>query len=222
MRIASLFTLAALGVAAAGLFAGEPRRGSGGDEKFSDKMFVEKAAIGGMFEVKVSQLAERMAGSTNVKQFAARMVTDHTKANQQLMALAQQKGWTVPTSLDQKHQELLDKLSKGEGGGSGAPSDQFDQAYMDLQVKAHEKTVVLFEKASQDCQDADLKAWAGKLLPELKQHEKLAQQIAGRGNPAGSTITTPPAGRVNPPGGTVPPGSTRPVPPAGTRPIPPR
>ena len=135
MRVASLFTLAALGVVAAGLLADEPRRGTAGDEKFSDKTFVEKAAIGGILEVKSSQLAERMAASTNVKQFAARMVVDHTKANEELAALAKQKGWHVPTSLDQKHQEMLDQLSKGEGGGSGSPSDRFDRAYAEMQLK---------------------------------------------------------------------------------------
>src|SRR5437868_7682224 len=154
MRFASLFAVAAVAVAATGLFADEPRRGEkSGTEQFSDKMFVEKAAVGGMFEVKSSQLAQQMAGSTAVKQFAARMVTDHTKANQELMALARQKSWRLPTALDQKHQEKLDQLRKGEGGGAGAPSDRFDRAYMDVQVKAHDKTVDLFEKAAQHAED---------------------------------------------------------------------
>ena len=166
MRQLSLFALAATGLLAAGLFADEPKKG---DEKFSDKMFVEKAAVGGMFEVKSSQLAQQMATDPRVKTFAARMVADHQKANQELMALARQKGWTVPKSMDTKHQDMVAQLSKGQSG-------QFDKAYMDMQMKAHDKTVALFEKAAEECQDTDLKAWAKKTLPTLKEHHHMAKQ----------------------------------------------
>ncbi|HEX4591573.1 MAG TPA: DUF4142 domain-containing protein [Gemmataceae bacterium] len=209
MRRLSFLALAVLGVTAGGLLAQPHQHVTSDDEKFSDKMFVEKAAIGGMFEVKSSQLAQQMAGSTAVKQFAARMITDHTKANQELMGLARQKGWRVPTGLDQKHQEMLTQLQRGEGGGSGVASDRFDRAYIDIQVRAHDKTVALFEKAAQQSQDADLKAWAAKTLPTLKEHQEMARQLSARGNPArgttttnpptGGTTTTPPAGRTTQP-----------------------
>ncbi len=201
MRRLSLFALAAVGLTAAGLLAQQPRQhATTGDEKFSDKTFVEKAAVGGMFEVKSSQLAQQMASSPNVKTFAARMITDHQKANQELMALARQKGWQVPTALDQKHQEMLTQLRQGQGGGTGPAGDRFDRAYMEIQVKAHDKTVELFEKAAQECKDADLKAWAAKTLPTLKEHQQMARQMSERGT--GSTTTTPPRT-----------GTTRPVPP---------
>jgi putative membrane protein len=173
MKRLALFAVAVVGLTAAGLVADQPRKG--GDEVFSDKMFVEKAAVGGMFEVKSSQLAQQMATDANVKNFAAHMVADHTKANQELMGLARQKGWQVPATLDQKHQEMLDQLGKNQSG-------QFDKAYMDIQVKAHDKTVMLFDKASKECQDADLKAWAVKTLPTLKQHQQMAKQTAGHGS----------------------------------------
>src|SRR4051812_8500070 len=190
MKAVSLFTIAAAGLVAAGLFADDkPRKG---DETFSGKMFVEKAAVGGMFEVKSSQLAARSATDPNVKTFASHMVADHTKANQELMGLARQKSWQVPTALDQKHQDMIDQLSKKQSG-------EFDKAYMDMQVKAHDKTVALFEKASQECQDADLKAWAAKTLPTLKQHQQMAKQTAGHGTTGGrTTTTTPPAGTTRP------------------------
>jgi putative membrane protein len=206
MRMTSLFTLAALGVATAGVYAQAPRGGTAGDNAFSDKTFVQKAAIGGMFEVKSSQLAQQMASSQQVKRFAARMITDHTKANQELMALARQKGWQVPTAMDRQHQDMLTQLRSGQGGGSGPDSDRFDRAYIDMQVKAHDKTVAIFEQAAQQCQDTDLKQWAAKTLPVLKEHQELASQMSNRGGattqPSGTrTTTTPPGGRS----GTVPP-----------------
>jgi putative membrane protein len=195
MRYLSLFTLAAAGLLAAGLFADETRKGRPDDEKFTDKMFVEKAAIGGMFEVKSSQVAQRMATDSNVKSFAAKMVMDHTKANQELTALARQKGWRLPTALDQKHLDMLNDLSKKQGS-------DFDKAYTEIQVKAHDKTVALFETAAENAQDADLKAWVKKTLPTLQEHQRMAKSMESHGTREGSTTTTPPAG-----------GRTRPVPP---------
>jgi putative membrane protein len=182
MKIAMMFTMSALGVMVAGLHADDTRRGEKeADQRFTDKMFVEKAAMGGMFEVKSSQLARQLAGNSAVKDFASQMIADHTKANQELMALARHKGWQLPTTLDEKHKALLEQLRAGQGGGSGSIGDRFDRAYIDIQVKAHDKTVALFEKAITEAQDPDLKAWATKTLPTLKEHQKVAKQLDTRG-----------------------------------------
>jgi putative membrane protein len=182
-----------LGAVAAGLWADEPRRTAADDEKFSDKMFVDKAAIGGIFEVKSSQLARQMGGNAAIKNFAARMVADHTQANGELANLGQRKEWLVPTALDKKHQDMLAQLRDSQAG------DPFDRLYVDMQVKAHDKTVALFEKASQEAQDSDLKAWAAKTLPTLKQHQQLAKQLRTNGTGPAASTTTPPAARTTPP-----------------------
>ncbi len=193
MRIASLFALSILGVVAARLWADEPRRAGADAEKFTDKMFVEKAAIGGMFEVKSSQLAEQMGGNAAIKNFGERMIADHTQANGELANLARQKGWRLPTTLDTKHQELFDKLRRSQAG------DQFDRLYAEVQLKAHEKTVALFEKATQEAQDSDLKGWANKTLPTLREHLKLVKQLNANGTGPAATTTSPPARRATPP-----------------------
>jgi putative membrane protein len=189
MRMAFLFAMTALSVATVSLCADEPRPATG-DEKFSDAMFVEKATIGGIFEVKASQLVEQRAGNAGVKNFAERVIADHTKANGDLANLAERKGWQSPTSLDKKHQDLLDQLSKTQG-------DQFDRLYVDTQVKAHDKTVALFQKASQEAQDKDLKAWAMQTLPTLKEHQRMVKQLNSR-DAGTATSTTSPA-RSTPP-----------------------
>src|SRR5581483_9505444 len=83
--------------------------------KSADSTFAMKAAQGGMAEVKMGQLAEQKASSPEVKQFAQRMVTDHTKANSELKQAAAQDNITLPTSLDSKDQATYDKLSKLSG-----------------------------------------------------------------------------------------------------------
>src|SRR5581483_7383681 len=160
MRLGTLFTVAALGLTAAAVLADDTKRG---DEKLTDQQFIAKATSGGMFEVKSSQLALQMGTSANVKRFAQQMVTDHTKANQELSALLARKGLQAPAAMDEKHLEMVNKLAKLQ-------SNEFDKAYWDMQLKAHEKTVELFENAAKNLQDRDLKSWAAKTLPTLREH----------------------------------------------------
>jgi putative membrane protein len=134
-----------------------------------DKDFMMKAAIGGLAEVNMGQLAATKGTDPAVKAFGNRMVTDHSKANDELKALATQKGMALPSDVDAEHKEKADKLSKKNG-------KDFDKAYMDDMVADHEKDVKEFEKASQSAADPDLKAWAGKTLPTLQDHLKMARE----------------------------------------------
>jgi putative membrane protein len=193
MRLGTLFTLAALGLTAAAVLADDTKRG---DEKLTDQQFIAKATSGGMFEVKSSQLALQMGTSANVKRFAQQMVTDHTKANQELSALLARKGLQAPAAMDEKHLEMVNKLAKLQ-------SNEFDKAYWDMQLKAHEKTVELFENAAKNLQDRDLKAWAAKTLPTLREHLQMAQRMSGHtgANTGTNTGTRTRTGNTVPPGG---------------------
>lgn len=133
----------------------------------ADKDFMTEAAQGGMAEVKMGELARTKAQSDKVKNFGDRMVTDHTKANDELKALAAQKGVTLPTDLGTEEQQTYDKLSQLSG-------PDFDKAYMDAMVKDHDKDVAAFEKQSKNAKDKDLKSFVQKTLPVLKDHKKMA------------------------------------------------
>lgn len=142
------------------------------DKAKTDQEFVKDAAQGGMLEVKLGKLATEHAGNDAVKKFGQRMVDDHSKANKELKDLAAKKGITLPTSLDQKHQTMIDKLSKMNGA-------DFDRAYMSAMVKDHQDDVAEFETEARNGKDADIKAWAAKTLPTLREHLKLAQATQG-------------------------------------------
>jgi len=137
----------------------------------ADQNFVKKAAEGGMAEVELGNLAKEKASSPEVKQFGERMVTDHTKANEQLKTLASEKGVTLPTSLDAKDEATKDRLSKLSG-------ERFDRAYMNDMVKDHTKDVSEFKKESAAAKDPDIKSFASQTLPTLEDHLKEARQIA--------------------------------------------
>lgn len=136
-----------------------------------DKKFMMDAAQGGLMEVQLGQYAAQHADNADVKAFGQKMVDDHSKANQQLMQVAQTKNVTLATSLDKKHQGMVDKLTKKEGAA-------FDKAYMQAMLKDHQEDIKEFAREADKGQDADVKAFATQTLPILKQHLQLAETAA--------------------------------------------
>lgn len=134
----------------------------------ADTDFMTKAAQGGLAEVDMGNMASSKATNADVKTFGNRMVTDHSKANDELKQLAATKGVTLPADVNDEQKKTMDSLSSKSG-------KDFDKAYMDDMVKDHETDVKEFEKASKSAKDADLKAWAAKTLPTLQDHLKMAK-----------------------------------------------
>ena len=134
----------------------------------TDSSFITKAAQGGMAEVELGKLATERASNSAVKDFGQRMVTDHTKANEQLKTVAANKGVNLPEGLDAKDQATLNRLSKLNGAA-------FDRAYIDDMVKDHKADVAEFQKEADRGDDADIKAFASKTLPTLQDHLRMAE-----------------------------------------------
>jgi putative membrane protein len=140
----------------------------------ADKTFATEAAHGGLAEVQMGQLALQKASSPQVKEFAQRMVRDHTQANQDLMQLGKSENLTLPTQLDAKHKSEMDRLSAMSGNA-------FDAAYMQHMVQDHKKTVADFQKQAQSGSDPALKSFAQKYLPIIQQHLQMAETSAPKG-----------------------------------------
>lgn len=136
-----------------------------------DAVFMRIAGMDGLAEVEHGRLATQNASSADVKQFAQRMVDDHSKAGEELKALAAQKQVTLPAELDQKHRAMQDKLAKLKG-------EAFDKAYMSHMVMAHQQAVALFQREAKGGKDPEVKAWAAKTLPGLQEHHKLARDVS--------------------------------------------
>jgi putative membrane protein len=136
-----------------------------------DKEFVTKAGIGGLAEMQMGSLALQKASNAEVKAFAQRMLTDHSKANAELAQFATAKGLALATELTGDPKAALEHLTNLSGA-------EFDKAYMQHMVEDHEKAVAEFDKASTSATDMDLKAWAGRTLPTLKEHLELAKTTA--------------------------------------------
>jgi putative membrane protein len=134
--------------------------------------FIKGAAIGGKFEVMSSQLALQKSKNKSVRDFAQKMVNDHSKADKDLKAtLTNNKiGIKPPTQLDRTHQELYDNLKNKTGA-------DFDQAYINAQVGAHNEAVTLFRDYQRVGGDAALKDFASRTLPDLEKHETRIKEI---------------------------------------------
>ncbi len=132
-------------------------------DKMSDREFMLKAAQGGMTEVELGKLAQEKGSSSDVKEFGSHMVMDHSKANEELKAIAANKGVTLPSALDAKHQAAVDRLQHLSGPA-------FDRAYVKAMVKDHEKDAAEFRDASDSAQDPDVKNFAGNTLKMIDSH----------------------------------------------------
>jgi putative membrane protein len=138
-----------------------------------DHEFITKVAQGGRTEVELGQLALKQASSEDVKQFAQRMVDDHSKAGDELKDLAASKGVTLPADVGKHNKSTMDKLAKLSGA-------DFDREYMKHMVKAHNMTIEVFEKEVKSGKDAETKAWAEKTLPTVREHQTMARDIANK------------------------------------------
>jgi putative membrane protein len=137
----------------------------------SDRKFAMMAAMGGMSEVEMARLALTKASSDGVKQYAQKMIDDHTAANAELMQIATTKGITLPAAPDAKHRAMMAKMERLSGA-------EFDRRYIMMAGhKDHQKMEKLFRDESMRGRDADLKAFAAKTLPVVQQHLQLARDL---------------------------------------------
>jgi len=139
----------------------------------SDKSFMKNAAEAGMAEVKAGELAKAKSANADVKAFGEHMVMDHTKAGDELKALAAAKKVELPESpslMQQGKAVLLDAKTGAD----------FDKAFAETMVSDHKTVVDAFKKASTEATDGDVKAFATKTLPTLEMHLKMAEDLQNK------------------------------------------
>lgn len=167
---------------ATGAVAQQDKSGKGAN---ADAKQLRELAVANMAEIEAGKLALSKASNADVKKFAQKMVDDHTKQLQELQSLAQSKNVQLPTAPDAKHQRETKKLQ-------GLSGEEFDRAYMRAQVKDHRDAHKIAERAAKRAKDPEVRAAAGKAAPEIQDHLKMAQDIAGqqKGSASGKSRRT--------------------------------
>lgn len=135
-----------------------------------DRLFIRNAAIGGAAEVESGKMAEKKATSEPLKNFAKRMVDEHTPANDKLAQLAKAKGIALPQALDPDHETMRQQLQQ-------LNRTAFDRQYLLNQIIDHQKMVQLLEWQITSGMDDDLKSYAMQNLPIVLDHLRAAQEL---------------------------------------------
>ena len=139
----------------------------------SDKTFMENTAMASMTEIKLGAIAEKNSTNKDVLNFGQKMVSDHTKASAKLKKIATDDKVTLPSALDSKHQEVVDRLTKEKGAA-------FDKDYMAQMLDDHKGVVASIESEEKTAAGA-LKSWCEETLPVVKGHLKMAEDWKSTG-----------------------------------------
>lgn len=142
-------------------------------KKGADHQFAIKAAQGNMAEIELGKLALKKSTNEEVKQFAQTIIGDHTSAQTELKSLASRQGINLPGGIDQMSKSTVTQLDKLTGAA-------FDRAFIEDMVKDHDQAVNDFETEASSGSDAALKDWASKTVPTLKEHQRMAKEIAAK------------------------------------------
>ena len=131
---------------------------------------MRKAGAAGKAEVALAQDALARSKNPDVKSFAQKLVDDHTKTNNELAQLASSKGVTIPGEPDESAKKMKEQLDTFRGAN-------FDQGFVMQTIKDHQEAVAMFDSASKNVTDPDVKNFAARTLPSLQQHLAMAQDL---------------------------------------------
>ena len=142
-----------------------------GQPSMMDKAFVTKALQGGLTEVQLGQLTLQKSENPQVKEFAQKMIDDHTRLGDQMKPIAKQLGVSVPDQPSKKDRQLIAKMQSLSG-------PVYDQAYVKDMVKDHKQDLSEFQAEASNGQDPTVKDAANQGSKVISQHLQMAQQLA--------------------------------------------
>jgi len=147
--------------------------------------FAQTAAMTDMFEIQAGRLAQQKSTEKAYKDFAAMIISDHTKTSEQLKSMAPKLHVQLPQELDRAHKAKIEELSSVDGAA-------FDRRFKAAQLEGHKQAIAEFERYANSGDNADLKSWAEQTLPTLKTHLQHAEALPNPG-PAPTTGSAAPA-----------------------------
>jgi putative membrane protein len=139
----------------------------------ADRNFVSGAEEANLAEIETAKMLEQKATDPAVKDFASRMVTDHTQASQRLATLAKDTGVTLPTQPSATERSQKSELQKLSGS-------KLEDAYLRDELQGHKQVISSFENEIEHGQDRAVRDYAEQTLPTLQDHIRIAEDLAGK------------------------------------------
>jgi putative membrane protein len=150
-----------------------PPAASSSQAQLSDEQFVSQMMMSNMAEVELGKLGSEKATNSELKSFAQRLVQDHGQALEELKIVARKKNITIPSEMDAEHKATYDKLAALSGAA-------FDREFAETMVDAHRKSVEKLTAHLANAKDQDVRAWVSKVLPTVREHLKIAEQVRSK------------------------------------------
>jgi putative membrane protein len=125
--------------------------------------FATAVAATDLYEIESAKLAASKGTSTEVKELAGHLQTDHTRSTAELRTAASQAKVTVTPALDAEKQAMLDQLKAANGA-------EFDRLFLQQQKTAHQKALAVVQSYAQGGDAAPLKAFATKATGIIQGH----------------------------------------------------
>ena len=148
-----------------------------------ERSFINSAQEGNLAEIEIAKIVEQKATDPAVKDFASRMVTDHTQLSQDLKTLAESTGATLPTQPTTAEKTQKDNLEKLSGA-------KLDDAYVNSQLADHKEAISAYENEIEHSHNQAVKDYAEKALPTLQDHIRISEDIAGKMDMSGKAGLT--------------------------------
>jgi len=140
-----------------------------------DEDFLKEVAQASQIEVESSRLAMTKAQNPEVKAFAEKLVKEHTAASEELQGLVTRRGaaWKDDDPMFKARKQKHESLQKRTGA-------EFDKEYLEDMISDHESTIALFAKYALNASDTELKSFADKTQPSLREHLKMARDLKAK------------------------------------------
>lgn len=133
------------------------------------KNFMKLASESGIMEVEFSRVAKQRSSSPEVRRFAETMITDHIRIYNELKKLASEKHLLLPIEMNPIQTNQLEKMKE-------LNSIKFDQKYMLLMVKSHQKALNTY-KIGLNNKDLAVNKFAKEKIIHLRDHLDSASSI---------------------------------------------
>jgi putative membrane protein len=169
------FVLTAVLIATGSLFAQQKQSTMAGQkmQNSADRSFISSAGEANLAEIDIAKMVGQKSTDPAVKDFANRMVTDHTQASQKLARVAEMNGDKLPSEASTTERNEKTELEKLSGA-------QLNDAYLRDELQGHKETISAFESEIEHGQNQETKNYAEQTLPTLQDHIRIAEDVAGK------------------------------------------